>query len=263
MVTLASIGACISTLEWLANRRQLRLGGLFAWDIVGTRQFFAGKPLHDCVLAPLLGYRGYCRVLVIRVAALIALPVAVWMTFRPAVLTLLIVVVVTTLMVNLRSPYGLDGSDQMLVQIYMPLLLAYLAGSTIALEIAIWYVALQTCLSYFTSGAAKAISPMWRRGDIAFRIFNTRTYGYEPVATLLLGRPGLTRLVDWSAFTVEMAFPLAIVLGFPWVFFFIAWGVAFHAMNALVMGLNSFFWAFVATYPALLYAAAVVSYHAW
>jgi hypothetical protein len=263
MVALASIGASISTLEWLANRNQLRPGGLFAWDVIGTRQFLAGKPLRTRVLGRLLAYRRYCLVLLVRVIALAVLPVIVWMELRAAIVILLTVVVATTLLVNLRSPYGQDGSDQMFVQIHLPLLLAFLVGTTLTLKIAIWYIALQACLSYFTSGMAKAVSPMWRGGNVVFRIFNTRTYGYEPVATLLLARPRLTRVVDWSAFTIEMAFPLAIVLGFPAVLFFIAWGVAFHTMNALVMGLNSFFWAFVGTYPAVLYVAAVVSSHSW
>lgn len=34
---------------------------------------------------------------------------------------------------------------------------------------------------------------------------------------------------------------------------FFAWGLLFHLANALVMGLNSFIWAFVATYPAILF----------
>ena len=34
---------------------------------------------------------------------------------------------------------------------------------------------------------------------------------------------------------------------------FLAWGVVFHIANAFTMGLNTFFWSFLATYPALLY----------
>jgi len=34
---------------------------------------------------------------------------------------------------------------------------------------------------------------------------------------------------------------------------FLGWGLAFHLMNALVMGLNSFLWAFLATYGAIIY----------
>jgi hypothetical protein len=37
---------------------------------------------------------------------------------------------------------------------------------------------------------------------------------------------------------------------------FVAWGVLFHPANAFGIGLNSLFWALMATYPPLLYAAA-------
>ena len=30
-------------------------------------------------------------------------------------------------------------------------------------------------------------------------------------------------------------------------------GLLFHMFNAFVMGLNKFFWAFLSTYPAILY----------
>jgi hypothetical protein len=41
----------------------------------------------------------------------------------------------------------------------------------------------------------------------------------------------------------------------PWRLLFLGWGVAFHLGCAVVMGLNNFLWAFIATYPALLFAA--------
>jgi hypothetical protein len=53
----------------------------------------------------------------------------------------------------------------------------------------------------------------------------------------------------------EVAFPLALPLGYPYGLVLLGWGVVFHAANALVMGINSFFWSFVATYPAILYCA--------
>jgi len=251
---VACVGSLISTFEWLANRRQLQPGGLFSWSVVSSRQGVLSTDLGRSLLGGVLQYRPFCAVLVIRTVALAALPPLVWLGTRPSIVVSLCVIVGTSLLMSLRSPFGMDGSDQMAVQVFGALLLGYSGGSTLSLQIAIWYIAVQAALSYFVSGFAKALSPIWRRGDgTVFRIFNTRTYGYEPVARALLQRPRLTRLVDWSAFTIEMLFPLGIVLGFPAVIFFLLWGVTFHAMNALVMGLNSFFWAFVATYPALVY----------
>jgi hypothetical protein len=40
-------------------------------------------------------------------------------------------------------------------------------------------------------------------------------------------------------------------------------GALFHLLNAFMMGLNKFFWAFVSTYPALIYCHYLVSNHVW
>lgn len=257
IATIASLGSLISTVEWLANHRQLRPGGLFSWRVIRSREAFAGKKVRSHVLDGLLEYRRFCVLLALRALALGALPFFLVFASRPYSAVALSVVVATALLLNLRSPFGMDGSDQMSVQVFGALLLAYTAGSPLALRIALGYIAVQAAFSYLVSGAAKAVSPIWRRGNTVFRIFNTRTYGYEPAARMLLGRPRLTRVVDWSAFTVEMLFPLGLVAGLPVLVLFLVWGITFHAMNALVMGLNSFFWAFVATYPALVYVALV------
>jgi hypothetical protein len=162
------------------------------------------------------------------------------------------------MLLHLRSPYGMDGSDQMSTQVFGALFLGYLGGSTLALQASLWFIAGQACLSYFTSGFAKVLSPYWRAGDVVFAIFNTRTYGYEPVARFLYQKTTLTKLLTWGAVFMECIFPLALFLGFPGCLVLIAWGVWFHIMNAVVMGLNSFFWSFVATYPAVIYVAIVI-----
>jgi hypothetical protein len=167
----------------------------------------------------------------------------------------LLVVVGSTLLMNFRSVYGMDGSDQMTTQVYGALAVGVLVGGTVGLQIALFYIAAQCCFSYFTSGLAKAMSPYWRRGGSVYAIFNTRTYGWEPAARLLRGRRRLNRIIDWSAFGVELAFPVALFVGYPLVLIFLAWGVCFHLVNAIVMGLNSFFWAFVAGYPAVVYVS--------
>ena len=69
-------------------------------------------------------------------------------------------------------------------------------------------------------------------------------------------RRGVGVALCWSVIVMETLFPLCLVVPQPWGWPFLGWGVAFHLLCAVIMGLNSFFWAFVATYPALLYASA-------
>jgi hypothetical protein len=199
--------------------------------------------------------------LLLRLASLAALPVFIGINQQLPTLGLLAVILVTSFLIHVRSPFGLDGSDQMTTQVYGALFIGLLLGGPGLIKIALWYIAAQSALAYFTSGTAKLVSPYWRQGDVTWRVFNTRTYGLESIAWLLKDRRQLSRALDWAAIAGEMLFPLCLICGFPLVFVFLVWGVLFHIANAAIMGLNSFFWAFIATYPALLYTAAVIQLH--
>ena len=256
---LLGIGASVSTLEWLAIRPQLAAGGLLSFDVLGSRRPLAGPGLRAALFRRALGYRTFCLILVARLIALVALPPVIAVDARAPVVGLLAVVLISGFLLHARSPYGLDGSDQMTTQIYAAVFLALLVGGWGALGVALWYVAAQSALSYFTSGTAKLISPMWRRGEVSYRVFNTRSYGYEPVARFLRERPGMSRALDRTVIAAEMSFPLCLLVGYPVVLAFLTWGILFHLVNAAVMGLNSFFWAFIATYPAVLYVATTIT----
>ena len=69
------------------------------------------------------------------------------------------------------------------------------------------------------------------------------------------GRAGLCAAAAWFVIAFEVTFPLALVLGPTGVAVYAAVGALFHVSNAVLMGLNTFVWAFVATYPAVLFCA--------
>ncbi len=250
---IACVGGFISTLEWISNRRQLKDDGLFSWAVFETRGVVIRPEPLERFLNWLVSYHSFLCILAVRLAALLCLPVALW--YRTGSTAILALVVCSSLLMHFRCPFGMDGSDQMLTQIFGALFIGHLSGSDLGHKAALWYICAQACLSYFTSGLAKAVSPHWRDGKVIFNIFNTRTYGYEPAARLLMSSPGVTGVLGRGAVFMECVFPLSLLVGFPACLLFIAWGVAFHAMNAVVMGLNSFFWSFVATYPAVLYCS--------
>jgi hypothetical protein len=260
-VSLVGVGSFVSTLEWLVDRRQFAPGGLLCFEVLGSRPLLSGPGLRARLFRGALSYRPYCAALCVRLAALAALPVCVGLDRYAATLALLAIILVTASLMNLRSPFGLDGSDQMTTQVYGALFIGLGIGGPGLVKVALWYIAAQSALAYFTSGVAKLVSPYWRQGQVTQRVFNTRTYGFEPAARLLIGRQVTARALDWTAIAAETLFPLSLVCGFPFVFVFLAWGVLFHVANAAIMGLNSFFWAFVATYPAILYAAAMIQLH--
>jgi hypothetical protein len=53
----------------------------------------------------------------------------------------------------------------------------------------------------------------------------------------------------------ECTFPLALISGGTGFAVFAVIGLLFHVLSAMTMGLNTFVWAFVATYPAILFCS--------
>jgi hypothetical protein len=119
----------------------------------------------------------------------------------------------------------------------------------------LWFIAIQGCLSYSVAGIAKAVSPVWRSGEAVRRILSTRTYGSSSSAALVRGRDGACMVLSWLLMLFECTFPLALAFGQTGFAVFAVLGICFHIANAVIMGLNTFVWAFVATYPAILFCA--------
>jgi len=114
------------------------------------------------------------------------------------------------------------------------------------------FIAAQAALSYLTAGVAKARSAVWRSGRAIPLIVDTDTYGWPWVAGMLAGRPALARSACWTVIVFECLFAGALVAPEPVRLAALAVGLAFHLGCALVMGLNTFVWAFAATYPCVL-----------
>lgn len=257
--TLAAVGAVISTAEWLANWRHLRAGALLGWQQSGpqspAQRVGARGRLRDFV------YSFPCTIviLLIRLLLLLVVPFTLW--FQKGHLWILGFILLTGFLIHRRHVQSMDGSDQMTEQVFGALMLGHIPGTALARESCLWYIAATSCFSYFASGAAKIASTDWRKGDAIFIIVNTRLFGHERAARFLARRINIAKVLCWGAIFAELSFPLILLAGYPGCLIFFAWGVTFHVMNALLMGLNCFPWAFVSTYPAILYCTVAIA--AW
>ncbi len=159
-----------------------------------------------------------------------------------------------SLVSQVRSSYGGDGSQQMNVLIGAAILLGFnpWVGPQVAM-VTLVFIAAQSCFAYCTSGMSKIVSSVWMRGDPLVGILSTTAYGSPLGLRLVLGLSGTRRLFALTMVAFEASFPLA-VIGPSWLLLgYLALGLTFHAANALFMGLNTFFWSFVATYPAICF----------
>ena len=166
---------------------------------------------------------------------------------------ILLAIAILSMSLVVRTTYGHDGSDQMTSVIFWPLGICMLVGTDLVTTAGVWFIAMQACLSYLTAGVAKASARGWRDGSYLVGIAGTQIYGNASIAAHLKAHPRLAKLISRFIIGWECFFPLVIVTPYPLSIAILISGVLFHALNAVLMGLNCFLWTFVATYPAILY----------
>ena len=157
------------------------------------------------------------------------------------------------LLVRWRGAFN-GGSDFMTLIVLTGMLIAQCMAQAgdpeLGWRAGLWYISLQTVTSYFMSGWVKLLQPQWRSGEALVVFLNGAIYGPLP-ARHLLSRPLLARAAAWAFIVWECSFPLVFV-GPLTALFFCATAVVFHFLVFWFFGLNRFFWAWLATFPAIL-----------
>ncbi|GAA3050529.1 hypothetical protein FHS39_000953 [Streptomyces olivoverticillatus] len=258
---IAAVGVVVSVAELLAARAQLAPAGLLNYPVPRTRSRRLVAAPYAPVLAAVFDYPAVLFLLGIRLAA--AAAVAVGAPADGAGTALVVLLAATSAAMSLRSPFGNDGADQMTVLVFGSAALARLAGTPLAAQAALWFLAAQTCLSYLTAGIAKSSARMWRDGTAIRGIFRTVVYGHARAGAYVARHPGLATAAGWSVIVTECAFVAVFVTPSPYVYVILAGGLGFHLASAVLMGLNTFTWAFGATYPALIFCASLSAGALW
>ncbi|WP_019544895.1 alpha/beta fold hydrolase [Streptomyces sulphureus] len=249
-----SVGATISALEQLASSSLHADDDLLSWPVLKLHAPQWWRSAGEGRLDALFGYPNVLSLPGTRMLA--GLGLLLPGTTRAQRGALAATMCGTAYGMQTQMRYGLDGSDHMAFLNFASSALEKLfPDNARAREAVVVFLAAQACLSYFTSGAAKLASPVWRDGTAIPGIFRTATYGDRFFYELVRDRPWLAKTVAWSTIAGELAFPLALVAPKPVARGLLATGTAFHLGNAKFMGLNRFVWSFCATYPAVAHVS--------
>ncbi|PUE10320.1 hypothetical protein [Limnohabitans sp. T6-20] len=238
----------LQTLEYL---RVQSLDRISVWPVL--RQEIPARPawikaLLDALFAP----KPYIALLLLRLALAMALMFGL-IGLSGAILLFLIALL---LLLRWRGAFN-GGSDFMTLVAISGLLLAHTAGALTDMSwgwrAGFWYISLQTISSYFVSGWVKLLRPEWRSGRAMTLFLDTGIYGPLPSRSIFR-HPMLARVCSWSFTVWEGCFPLALLdVRLAWLFCAVA--ALFHFLVFVFFGLNRFFWAWIATFPAVLYCA--------
>jgi hypothetical protein len=227
---LAAIATAVAALELLVVPRALGDRGVFAWSVL--RRELAGAPAPIRVLADAsFGTRGTLVIIALQLAAAIALPCTI------------------AIAVRFCGTYN-GGSDAMLVVVLLGLAIASAGWPRAGLA----YIAAQLVLSYAIAGVAKLGDPHWQRGDAFAILVALPAYGVPARLAKLLARPAIGRLGAFATLAFECGFVIALFDRTTCIAA-LAVGAAFHLGNAIVFGLDRFWWTWLAAYPALWFTA--------
>lgn len=239
----------LQTIEYL---RIARLDPVGDWALQRQEVPARPKPVR-ALLDLLLQERPY------RLMLLARLGLALWLMSGRLGLggAMLLFGIALVLLMRWRGAFN-GGSDFMTLVGLTGLLIAHAVGASADPEqgwrAGLWYVTLQSITSYFVSGWVKLLRPEWRSGRALAVFLDTGVYGPLPVQSLYR-HPLVARTCSWGFTVWEGLFPLAL-LDVRLALAFCAVAALFHFLVFWFFGLNRFFWAWLSTYPAILYCAA-------
>lgn len=145
------------------------------------------------------------------------------------------------------------GSDYMTILTLITLFLSYtFKGNNLFVN----YLALQLILSYFLAGVVKLKSESWRHGHAVKELFIGPNYAPPTIIKKIVSNNRVSLILCWIVIILELFFPFMFLTKNIWIIF--AFGSIFHFFNFLCFGLNRFFWAWIATYPSLIYLLTIL-----
>lgn len=248
---LCAISLLIQTLEFLRLREATRKNGVWSWSIQHADIAHAPAWLRR-VFDGIYRERTHHLHLLLRAGTAASLlagssPVSVVLLFTSTVLIL----------IRWRGAFN-GGSDFMTIVALTGMLIAHLAsyavGPVLAWKAGLWYITIHAMSSYFISGAIKLFSPAWRNGRALTFFLDGGLYG--PLAERsLFRRPAIARACAWAFILWECSFPLAMA-GPRCAIAACSVAAVFHFLVFRFFGLNRFFWAWVVSFPAIIYCSA-------
>ncbi len=164
---------------------------------------------------------------------------------------LALVVLALCILHRFQGPYN-GGSDRIGLLTLCCLTLAHFLPDQELKEYAFGYLALQLVLSYFVSGWVKIVNREWRQGTALRDVFLFSTYPVSERTRGWVNHPQLLWVMSWAVMLFEIFFPLCLVSHVS-LYIGLAIAALFHLANALLFGLNRFFWAWLAAYPSIIW----------
>lgn len=244
------LSSAITGTEWLRLIRsgETGRGGLLDWNVLRLRR----SVLKTAALRPVdrlfLSNRMTAALVVTGVLAAFGV-VLTWHT--PASAVCGCIAVVYLLLMSLRFPLGRDGADQLMLVLSLAVFGYTLFPNDVSATVFAGLICADLIIGYEISGVSKFLGKPWRSGTALANILRTRCYGWPWAVNVV--PPTLLALGGWAVMVFETAFITILYPSIPLGLALVTIGALFHFGCWVAMGLNGFFFTYLAAYPALIW----------
>ena len=247
---LLAVSLLIQTIEYLRMTPVQQLDALWRWDIQRDDLAHASTALRR-LFDWLYRDRVHHAHLLLRLGAAASLFAGSSIVSASFLFASQVVI-----LIRWRGAFN-GGSDFMTVIALTGLVIAHwgrlFVDPALAWQAGLGYVCIHAMTSYFISGAIKLFSAEWRRGIALPYFLDGGIHG--PLAPdSAFRRRDVAILCSWSFILWECAVPL-VLLGPVFAIAFCAVATLFHFLVFVFFGLNRFVWAWMVSYPAIIYCA--------
>jgi hypothetical protein len=246
---LLGIWGVLSALQSFADARAWQTGRALGWDLQRLRSSrFYAAPIMARLYAP-----GMMQLL-----AFLKLAMAAVLIFTPnsmAIPFVLAALWAVSALLALRG--GGDGADKMALVVAAGAFLQSLGAEMDLplLSTAGWlWAGGQLTIAYATSGISKLVLAPWRNGCAPREALSSFLYGHRFAHAALRNR-AMASTLAWTIILTETLFPLALFAPLPILAGALAFFLLLHFAIAVIIGLNTYPWAFLAAYPSVLLLA--------
>ena len=248
---LCAVSLIIQTLEFLRLRAVTQNEQVWSWQI--QRQ-----QLHDSPRWLQKSADWLYRDRVHHVHLLIRLAAAATLFFGSN-LAISVALFLSTLLILIRWRGAFNGgSDFMTVVVQTGMVIAHgaalVVGPVMGWRAGLWYITIHAISSYFISGSVKLFDVHWRDGRALPFFIDGAIFGPLKPDSLFYKR-WFAILSSWSFILWECSVPLALA-GPTWAALWCLIAAVFHFLVFWHFGLNRFFWAWCASFPAIIYCSA-------
>lgn len=248
---LCGVSLIIQTIEFLNLREPLSARGIWTYA-VGRDDLSHATRLTQSLFAFLSREDVWFGHLILRLAAALVLVII------GASLPLILFLFVGTVAVLIRWRGAFNGgSDFMTIVVLSGLLIATL-GVALGDEDFGWragliYISIHAASSYFISGGVKLLNADWRSGKALPLFLDGGVYGPLSPGSLYWRKP-VAVVCSWAFIIWECLAPLAF-LDARFAVVYCAMAGLFHVLVFWYFGLNRFVFAWISTFPAIIYLA--------